>query len=611
MSSIPPDFPISLKSWPSSSSSDPSSLATLIQRINIERGGFRDISEESLRQEIAEEEAAAATSAEEEDDSSEEEDGEDEPDRMKELMTARQEMMVQLEGAQQAAGFALDFVSLLISKDKPVEASTTLSAQLKDLVGTGTMGADKIHASRVTDVQKENTKRVAKGWKIQSLNKTVDTILESATRLEKEMETETKYWEQVLAVSESGWAKSAAPAFKNQSLGALRRNPDGTISLDQGLASTDPQCVRVRIQTDGVNTGSSEVPRPAAEDAPIESLILQARNTIFSTELWQELNREARTLGAFDVRSKGDTLTVPLSAEKTIVLDLVPLGDSAPPPPGPDDSIAKGLSLCLHLLLSYSHRQNHRRRTTIPPPISATKRPNPPYSLLRALITRHSHQKAVTSLHTLLAPLCAVLKSTSLSPVPTYSITHTALQTTIKNFSLAERTILSLTDRLESIITLKLTLETTLTITSRTSQTPIAGTIFNLSLNPESELNATCSAPPSLPTIQAVEEYVFFATSCALARLYTSSKPDESGWGRTAHPNILRKLFTGGQAKQLVFDTSRVKTDTKGVKGNCMLRVAWEWMRHDAWSISSEPSKKLAESMAFGNERKAQDVYEW
>ena len=95
MSSIPNDFPISLKSWPSSNSNEPSSLATLIQRINVERGGFRDISEDSLRQEIAE--AEAESSPGEEDGSSGEEDEEEEPDRMKELMTAKEEMLLQLE----------------------------------------------------------------------------------------------------------------------------------------------------------------------------------------------------------------------------------------------------------------------------------------------------------------------------------------------------------------------------------------------------------------------------------------------------------------------------------------------------------------------------------
>ncbi|TVY59479.1 Mediator of RNA polymerase II transcription subunit 17 [Lachnellula cervina] len=627
MASIPNEFPISLKSWPSSNNNDSTSLPGLIQRVNFERGGFRDISEESLRQEIAETEAESSNG--EEDGSSEEGEREEEPDRMKELMTARDEMLVQLEAAHHGAALALDFVSLLLSKDTPVQAGLSMTPQLREMVGTGTLGADKIQASRVTDTQKENNKRVAKGWKIQNLNKTVDTILESAARLEKEMETETKYWEQVLAVSENGWAvcrlpnekhtlgvrfgfSEAAPAFKNQSLAALRRNPDGTISLDQGVSSTEPQCVRVRVQVDGINTGSSTIPRPVPEDAPIESLILQARNTIFSTELWQELSRESRTLGAFNVRYKGDPLTFPLDSERTILLDPVILGDSAPSPPGPDDSTAEGIAIALNLLLAYSHRQNHRRRTQIPAPISAAKRPNPPYNLLRSLITRHSHQQTITSLHNLLAPLCAMLKSASLTPTPTYTIIHSPSQPPpFANFSLAERTIFSLTDRLESIATLKLTADTILTITSRTSQFPVAGTSFGLSLNQESELNATCVTPPAIADVKGVEEYVFFATSCALASLFTSSDVDDSSWIRTAQPNVLRKLFQGGRAKQLVFNVSRMKTGTKGVKGNCILSVAWEWMRHDSWSAGSENALKHKEANEFGEKRGQQGVYEW
>jgi hypothetical protein len=88
MGSIPPEFPISLRSWPTDTDFK-SDLPELIRRINFERGGFREISEESLRQEIAEEEANAG-------DDSSEEDEEEKPDRTKELFTAREEMIDQI-----------------------------------------------------------------------------------------------------------------------------------------------------------------------------------------------------------------------------------------------------------------------------------------------------------------------------------------------------------------------------------------------------------------------------------------------------------------------------------------------------------------------------------
>ncbi len=110
---------------------------------------------------------------------------------------------------------ALDFISILLSKDAPVQASLSLSLHLQTLIGVKTIGADKLAVPRITEAQKQDNKQVAKGWKIQHLDKTVDSILASATRLEKEIEHETKYWEQVLAVSEKGWAICPLPNQKH------------------------------------------------------------------------------------------------------------------------------------------------------------------------------------------------------------------------------------------------------------------------------------------------------------------------------------------------------------------------------------------------------------
>jgi len=97
MASIPNDFPASLKPWPSTTGKDSSALADTIRRINIERGGFINISEDGLSQEIAE---AEAGNEGEENGSSEEEEAEEEPDRLKELMNAKGEMLMQIEYVQ-------------------------------------------------------------------------------------------------------------------------------------------------------------------------------------------------------------------------------------------------------------------------------------------------------------------------------------------------------------------------------------------------------------------------------------------------------------------------------------------------------------------------------
>jgi mediator of RNA polymerase II transcription subunit 17 len=95
MGSKSSDFPISLQPSPSKPDSA-GELSSLFARIYDERGGLRNITEESLRQEIAEEEAAAAA-GEDNVASDAEEEPEEEPDRLKTLMTARADMLVRIQ----------------------------------------------------------------------------------------------------------------------------------------------------------------------------------------------------------------------------------------------------------------------------------------------------------------------------------------------------------------------------------------------------------------------------------------------------------------------------------------------------------------------------------
>ncbi|CAL3971042.1 unnamed protein product [Diplocarpon coronariae] len=604
MASIPSEFPISLSTWPIQSSED--ALPSIIQRINFERGGFQNITEESLRQEIVEEE-----SDNEKDNTSSSSEDVEEPDRAKDLVVARDELILQIEGAHQNAMLALDFISLLLSKDAPIQAGLSLSPDLQQIVGTKTLGADKLAAPRATDAQKQDNKNVAKGWKIQHLNQTVESILASATRLEKEIEHETKYWEQVLAVSEKGWAicrlpnqkhilgvrfgfSEASPAFKSRSLAALQRNADGTISLGQGLANAEPRTLRVRIQTEGEYTGCSSIPRPVPQDSPIESLILQARNTIFSEELWQELSRESRTLEP--VQARDNTLIFQLSATKTMVIDLIPLEDQSSAYSGLDDALAESLFLALSLLLSYAHRKALERRSQLPPPISSDKRPNPPLSLFRLLIARARHQGTVSQLHGLFRPLLEVLRATSLAHLPTYSLVPKFWPAPPNSrLSVAERTILALTTHLEAIVTFTITPSTTLTIHARTHCQPALFTQFTLSLSPSSPLHATCPPVQRLESFNVLREYIYHATTCALASLFLPPCPSivTSTWTQTAHPNILHRHVprssnhnptvgstTASQTKQLSFT---LRQEPFGASGNrysiTVLRAQWEWAR--------------------------------
>ncbi|KAG9237639.1 subunit 17 of mediator complex-domain-containing protein [Amylocarpus encephaloides] len=626
-STIPNGTPISLRSWPSSSKpQEQDAISVFFERINREQGGLRSITEDGLRQEIAEAEEGKAGKQDEGD--TEEEDEEDPLDRKKELLMARDEMLGHIESAYHSASVTLDFISLLLSKDTPVQATLSMSPALKEIVPLGTLGVDRLQAPRIDKAQKDDNKRIAKGWKIQNINKTVDTILDSATRLEKEIESETKYWGEVLAISEKGWAVCRIPSekqtlgvrfgfpeasltFKNQSLAALRRNADGSIALDQGFAGSEPQVLRVRVQVNGVDTGSSAMPNAVADTAPVEAFILQARNTIFSSELWQELNRESRILGGLGVQAVDDIIVLSFNSTKKIVLDLVPLNDSTPLSSQPDDRLAEGIKLSLNLLLSFAHRQNHRRRTQPPPPISGRKRQTPSYNLLRPIITRLNHQRSIDALSSLLSDLRSIFSSASLSSNAEFKITHSPPQPPpIPNISNAERTVLALTSSLEATAIFKITPTTTISVVSQTAQAPAPTIIYIITLNPESPLTVRFSAPAQpLTTFTAVKEYILHATSCALAADHTSrspsdneihkSAPGKSGWHLVVQPNVLRKIFEGGKGKHLGFHFDR--KEGSGLR----FRVVWDWMRFDLNDDSNIMLGKEEERI------RGEGVYEW
>lgn len=101
---------------------------------------------------------------------------------------------------------ALEFVSLLLTKHAPAAAQITMSPELKQMVPLGSLGAEVVQIPQISAIDRHNEGMTVIGWRMQSLNGTVDSLLNSATRLEQEMEREARYWEQILAVKEKGWS---------------------------------------------------------------------------------------------------------------------------------------------------------------------------------------------------------------------------------------------------------------------------------------------------------------------------------------------------------------------------------------------------------------------
>ena len=105
----------------------------------------------------------------------------------------------------------LDSLSLLISKQNPTQAGLTLSSQLREMVGIGTMGSDKLDDTNVTSEKSKEQEEVAVGWTLMEINRTRDSAGEATKFLQTEMESEGKYWEDVLAVKKAGWSICKVP----------------------------------------------------------------------------------------------------------------------------------------------------------------------------------------------------------------------------------------------------------------------------------------------------------------------------------------------------------------------------------------------------------------
>jgi mediator of RNA polymerase II transcription subunit 17 len=377
----------------------------------------------------------------------------------------------------------------------------------------------------------------------------------------------------------------AAPAFKNRSLAALRRSPDGTVFLDQGITESTPKRLRIRIRTQGEITGQFIPPATVPDSAPLEDLVLRARNAIFEDELWQELNREGRILTNQGVRCLGPQITCKISAHKTILLDLLPGEDDASSLATSltheDDGIAHMISLSLRLLLSAAHQQSYRRRTSPPAPINTRPPSSTPYALIRPIIARLQFHSILSNLSALLKHLQHALSRAGLSDGP-WTLRHGSLDASHVAPSLQstpERILEWAVLHLEAVFSIILTKSTEtagvdqiLTVRLRTSLWPL-DTRFQISVT--GPLAQSCKPPQNPSSFEEVKAYILWATGCAigesLAAPFNADNLDDAmngvevseakqvgtgikGWYKTSNPTVLQKTFKNeAESREIAF----------------------------------------------------------
>ncbi|KAL9130703.1 MAG: hypothetical protein Q9217_001182 [Psora testacea] len=412
------DLSISLQAPPTV---DPEkhSLQYLIARINEQKGSFRNVTEVSLEEEIRND-ADGEIAVGDEGSLVAVEEVEDIRSKKDEVYKARDEMLKQIGQAQQESAMALDFVSLLLSQGTPGPAGLTLSPFLRQNLPLGSLGVEIVQAPEESESERQLGEMVAMGWRMQALSDVADSLLNSASRLGGEVERETRYWDQVLAVKEKRWSLSRLPrekntlgvrygfaeaysSFRDRGLAALRQDEEGNLSLDHGHRSSVNRRLRVRVLRKDVSiSASSDPPEFGAQGEPLEHDILEARNSIFEEELDHELHREAQHLANQGVQCIDNIILLPYEEDKQIEIGLTPKDGIEDRESSKDDNISDIIALFLRILLSQAHQENLKHRSQPPAPIREGQYPRPVYAILKPVIELLQHRSRVASIYDLL-----------------------------------------------------------------------------------------------------------------------------------------------------------------------------------------------------------------
>lgn len=273
---------------------------------------------------------------------------------------------------------AVDFVSLLLSKDRPTQALQTLSPIVRDKAGIGTLSAGRIanaaQAARALQSQtggggggggssglsaaevqaldettRFNAQRLIEhktecvGWQLLAMDRASEVLKVGRKRLRAEMRREEKYWSEVLAVRDKGWTLSrmpgqrrvlrvkfgfseSAPDLRALSFAPLRRVKNGQVALDlSALGAPSAIVVTLRKKGGQVQTGRSPLATRLADSASLEDRILEARNTVNAKELWRELNREARLMISHGIVFRDAEIVFPAGANTEGIITIEPL----------------------------------------------------------------------------------------------------------------------------------------------------------------------------------------------------------------------------------------------------------------------------------------------
>ncbi|KAK3987420.1 subunit 17 of mediator complex-domain-containing protein [Cladorrhinum sp. PSN332] len=384
------DRPLGLRPQPSTSHRV-NNLREFHARMAMEPGGLKAVNQASLRRQIEARQTGAHDRTDGDDqkggDSHDAADDDDDaamldatetaedPDASVDIIKVRDEIIRMAFDATRSAGTMVDTISLLLSKENPTSAATTLSPGTRQKAGLGTLGATRLAApTTLTQERIPQNKMMAIGRRLVDLRNAADSALAASKRLQREIGAETKYWSEVQTVTDAGFRtarlpehqtmgvrfgfNSDKPDFADKDIAPLRRAENGSAQLVLGTYGGGSQRVQVSILENGVTVGRSSLPQPLPENSPLKD-VKEASQTVFNQELWHEMNKEGRLMLDRKVRLEKSAITYPISSTQTMSIRLATLGEVDGPESeshGTKDDLAEALSIALALQLTSAHR---------------------------------------------------------------------------------------------------------------------------------------------------------------------------------------------------------------------------------------------------------------
>ena len=374
-----------------------------------QRGHFRHVTEKSLLAEDGDEDEDEGVRVLQQDEEEETPEKRDEK-----LIKIRENMFRQLERAQNDTLVALEMVSFLLSKHS-IPAQSTMSDELKKRVPTGTLDSKVVQAREVSEAKAKQFIRNSQGWRSTNFNSTSQNLASASVRMRSEAERESKYWEEMATLRESGIAISrypreshavavhfgsanSIPPFQQRGMAVIRQDADSRVYIDQGSAATRGDRMQVEIFRGTRKTGCHAFSSTALNNATNGTqAILEARDSLTIDELFHEISREARITANQGITTRGQTISFDVEEEYEVAL-TVKNGSWESNQALTENSLAEYICLSLRSLLSEAHRQNYIRRTHTPPAMVAKLTQIPEYAILRPLVASLRHRALVSEL---------------------------------------------------------------------------------------------------------------------------------------------------------------------------------------------------------------------